>query len=102
MINTKDEDGFLNDNDYITSIQSKRRFMNYGLSEYEDAEENIHHYKQLQNKLIESQEKIEEKFNFIETIANNNQGTKRKNGALFKRIDIKHSRGTRRRCIDNS
>ena len=97
MINIKEEDDLLNDHDYIISIQSKKRFMNYGLSEYNNAEDHILHYKQLQNKLIESQEKIEDEFNFIETIANNNNPSKRKKGALFNAKEAKVKWNGRRR-----
>ena len=99
MINIKEEDDLLNDNDYISSIQSKKKFMNYGVSEFKDAEEKIQHYKQLQNKLIESQEKIEDEFNFIELIANNNHPSKRKKGELFDAKEGKGKRNVRRRGI---
>lgn len=97
MINSKEEDDFLSDYDYIKSIQSKRKFMDYGLSEYKDNEENIQHYKKLQNKIYESQEQIEDNLNFIEKIANNNQPIKRKKGELFNRNDNKARRNTKRR-----
>jgi len=102
MINFKEEEDFLSDFDYIKSIRSKERFMNYGFSQYKDAEDNIHHYKKLQNKFLESQEKVEDEFNLIEKIANNNQSPQRKKGALFDRNETKGKYNARRRGKYNS
>lgn len=101
MINSKEEDDFLNDHDYIKTIQSKRRFLNYGVSEFKDAEDKTLHYKQLYNKSIQSQEKIQDELYFIQTIANNNNPPKIEKGAL---LDVKYpnnKRNARRRGINN-
>lgn len=92
MINRKEVNVKLEDLDYIKSIEAVNKYMNFGVSGYEDTEEKIAHHKILEDKFIESQNKIEDDFNFIEYVADN-QHPNRKRGVLFeKKTMIKVSR----------
>jgi len=99
MINRTEEDDNLDDLDYVKRIEAVQKFMNFGVSGSYDTQEKILHFKCLQNKIVESQDKVEDQMNIIETIADN-QPPKRKRGALFERIETKASRTSiKRRSI---
>ena len=89
MLNRKGDDINLEDLDYIKNIESVNRYMSYGVSGYSDSQEKVLHYKCLQNKFIESQNKIEDNLNIIETVADNH-APNRKKGDLFNRKDPKN------------
>jgi len=83
-----EENIILEDLDYIKTIQAVEKYMNFGVSGYKDSNEKTLYYKMIQNKFIESQNKIEDHLNIIETIADN-QPTNRKRGELFEGKNIK-------------
>ena len=92
MINRKEVDVKLEDLDFIKSIEAVNRYMNFGISGHEDDQDKIALHKILEDKYIESQNKIEGDFIFIEHIADD-QSHKRKKGAFFeKKIIIKFNR----------
>jgi len=84
MLNKKDVNINLEDLDFIKSIESANKYMNFGLSGHQDAQEKVAHYELLEKKFIESQNKIENNFNVIEYVVDNCLSN-RKRGALFEK-----------------
>jgi hypothetical protein len=81
---SKEKKNELDDLDFIKSIQAVRKYINYGVSSYEDSEDRLHHYKLMQNKMKESQEKTEDTFDIIEVVMNK-KSPKRARGELFEK-----------------
>ena len=85
---TKEKENEIDDLDYIKSIQAVRKYINYGVSSYQDSEDHLHHYKLMQNKLKDSQDATEDTFDIIEMVMNK-KSQKRARGALFEKKDYK-------------
>lgn len=91
MINGKEFLLNLEDLDYIKSIKAVNKYMNFGISSLKDSQDKILHYKVLEEKFAESQNKIEDNLDYIEFISDN-QFPIRKRGVLFEKVECNVAR----------